>query len=255
MSYPSYSVRFWSPAAYHLLSCLIKTFIDSEHCLSREDTKIHIEAGNDANFITKAQARKLTQQIAHGLRYKFNIGASGPGRDVVVAISSGQPLLPMLFYGVVAAGGVYSAASSSFTTSELVRQIRQGSSNLIVCSSDTQDVAIAAAKECGVPLSRVLCLKSNPRWTLTAMADNQNCISAEKLDWKRITNKEELENSLVCLLYSSGTTGPPKGCLSVYHYIAWATVRLIYLRSSPISYKYGFRDCDYRRAGKGLHAN
>jgi 4-coumarate--CoA ligase len=46
-----------------------------------------------------------------------------------------------------------------------------------------------------------------------SLGNNQNCISNEKLDWKRITNKEELENSLVCLLYSSGTTGPPKGCL------------------------------------------
>lgn len=129
-----------------------------------------------------------------------------------MSISSGQPLLPVLFYGVVAAGGVYSAASSSFTTPELARQITQGGSNLVVCSPDTQDVAVAAAKQCGVPLNRVLCLKSTPGWSLTSLGDNQNCISTEKLDWERITNKEELENSLVCLLYSSGTTGPPKGC-------------------------------------------
>jgi long-subunit acyl-CoA synthetase (AMP-forming) len=32
-----------------------------------------------------------------------------------------------------------------------------------------------------------------------------------KLEWERITNKDELENSLICLLYSSGTTGIPKG--------------------------------------------
>jgi 4-coumarate--CoA ligase len=187
---------------------------DSEYCHASEDTKIHIEAADDANFITKAQARELTQQIAHGLRHKFSIGASGPGRDVVVCISSGQPLLPILFYGVVAAGGVFSSASFSFTPSELARQVKEGSSNLIVCSVDTIDVAKAAAQECGVPLNRVLCLRSSPKWSLTAIGDGQSSISNQKLGWKRITDKEELENSLICLLYSSGTTGPPKGFLS-----------------------------------------
>lgn len=199
---------------------LINIRLDSDLCRSAEDTKIHIEAADDANFITKAQARDLTQHIAHGLRHKFSIGASGPGKDVVVCISSGQPLLAALFYGVIAAGGVYSAASSSFATPELARQISQGYSNLVICSPDTKDVAVAAARECGVPLHRVLCLASSPKWSLTSVDDGQNCISSEKLDWKRITNKEELEKSLICLLYSSGTTGAPKGSLcSLFLYL------------------------------------
>lgn len=33
----------------------------------------------------------------------------------------------------------------------------------------------------------------------------------ESLDWQRITDPHTLENSLICLLYSSGTTGAPKG--------------------------------------------
>jgi long-subunit acyl-CoA synthetase (AMP-forming) len=130
-----------------------------------------------------------------------------------VCISSGQPILPILFYGVIAAGGVFSSASSSFTAPELARQVKQGSSNLIVCSSDAEQVAIAAAKECGIPLDRVLKLQSRPNWSLTTIEDNQNCISSNKLDWKRITDKKELENSLICLLYSSGTTGIPKGAI------------------------------------------
>jgi 4-coumarate--CoA ligase len=152
----------------------------------------------------------LTKSTAYGLRHKFGIGAKGPGKDVVVCISSGQPLLPILFYGVIAAGGVYSAASSAFTASELSRQIKQGNSNLVFCSEDAKEVTIQAAKQCGIPLSRVI--KSSPEWSMRSIEGSVACLPSEgKLDWERITNQEKLDKSLICLLYSSGTTGVPKG--------------------------------------------
>lgn len=157
-------------------------------------------------------ARELTKSIAYSLRHSYGIGKNGPGKDVVVVISSGQPLLPMLFYGVIAAGGVYSAASASFTASELERQIKQGSSNLVFCSEDAREVAVEAARRCGVPLSRVVVITSSPSWSMVSLEDEVSVLPSKgKLDWKRITDREELENSLICLLYSSGTTGIPKG--------------------------------------------
>lgn len=118
----------------------------------------------------------------------------------------------MLFYGVIAAGGVYSAASASFTASELSRQVKQGNSNLIFCSEDAKDVAVKTAKECGVPLSRVLVVSSSPEWKMVSLENEVSCLPSKgKLDWERITDQEELDNSLICLLYSSGTTGVPKG--------------------------------------------
>lgn len=150
--------------------------------------------------------------MAHGLRHNFGIGKSGSGKDVVVCISSGQPLLPILFYGVIAAGGVYSAASASFTAPELSRQVKQGSSNLIFCSEDAKNVAIATAKECGVSLNRVLVIKSSPRWEMRSVEGNNTALPSDgKMDWERITDQKKLEDSLICLLYSSGTTGVPKG--------------------------------------------
>jgi 4-coumarate--CoA ligase len=182
-------------------------------CGSKEDTVIHCEAADVSNAITKSRARELTKEVAHSLRHNFGIGANGPGKDVVVCISSGQPLLPILFYGCIAAGGVYSAASASFTAPELSRQIKQGSSKLIFCSEDARDVACQAAKDCGVDLSRVLIIKSSPEWSMRSVVEGGEMAlpSNGKMDWERITDPKTLEESLICLLYSSGTTGIPKG--------------------------------------------
>ena len=118
---------------------------------------------------------------------------------------------PMLFYGIIAAGGVYSPANLSATVSDLTRQIRQGESRLIVCSHDTRGVAVAAARTCGLPMCRVLVLQSQPVPKLTMLENGEKVISEQELDWERITDQEELESTLVCLLYSSGTSGLPKG--------------------------------------------
>ena len=132
----------------------------------------------------------------------------------MTVVSYGQILVSAALYGVIAAGGVYSAASPSSTVAELGRQVEIGNSKLLICGSEHQDVATKAAKEAGLPLQNVLLLDSSPgNWSLKSLSGNINAISSQKLTWQRITDPQALKNSLIVILWSSGTTGLPKGVM------------------------------------------
>jgi long-subunit acyl-CoA synthetase (AMP-forming) len=94
---------------------------------------------------------------------------------------------------------------------DLARLIQTAPSDLIVCSDDTKDVAAAAASQCGISTDRILVIDSGKAGTLRSLSDGSNVVGTEMLEWKRITDREELVNRTVTLIYSSGTTGLPKG--------------------------------------------
>lgn len=172
---------------------------------------LHAEARDPSHGITKSHARSLTTQISYFLRHEYNIGLSGPGKDVVVTISTGQSALACLFYGVVAADGIYSAASTMSTPSDLVRQFRDGPGRLLICSEDMQELVKSAARTLELPEKNILVLRSCPEITLQTMDGSLKCEFNKSLLWRPITEPSELENSVICIIYSSGTTGLPKG--------------------------------------------
>ena len=124
--------------------------IDSNWSKAKDDTKLHVEAANPDNSITKAEARDVVRRIAYTLRNVYGIGSLGAGKDVVVSTSSGNPFLPVLFYSIVAAGGVYSGASTAFTVGELVRQVKDANANLLLCSAEYEETTREAARLCDI---------------------------------------------------------------------------------------------------------
>lgn len=183
-----------------------------------EDSILHADAENPSISLNKAGLRRLLEEFAWGLREKFHIGVNGPNKDVVVLFSSGQPAYPAAFYSIIAAGGVASLASPSHTAHELAVQVNSGGAKVLICSEDFLPIARASLKE--VKQNVTICvLRSTPDWSLQIDGQDwetgelRGSTLAQRLKWEKITDPQKLKESLIILLYSSGTTGVPKGVM------------------------------------------
>ncbi|KAK0385486.1 hypothetical protein NLU13_6666 [Sarocladium strictum] len=213
---------------------ILTLLYDSKLAKTTEETPLHAEARDPDRVITKAHARKLTKSFAHFLRNHYGIGATGAGKDVVVGVSLGQSALACFFHGVLAAGGVYSAASPAATASELARQLRDGGARVLTCSKELQSVALKAAAEAGLPPSNVIILESYPEITLSNGDRSRVCDFRQSLDWELVTDPKALANRTACLVYSSGTTGLPKG-VRLSHLNLVAETYLVSVLTRPTS--------------------
>lgn len=145
------------------------------------------------------------------MRYQYGIGADGPNKDVVFNMSTGNLMIPVVFYATVTAGGIFSSINPSATPDEFAYQLRQTDAKVIVCTPDVKETALAAAEKVGLAPRKVLVFGGTRDFELQEAASGAKVpISNQELEWRRITDPVELANSVICLLFSSGTTGLPK---------------------------------------------
>jgi acyl-CoA synthetase (AMP-forming)/AMP-acid ligase II len=95
----------------------------------------------------------------------------------------------------------------------MVRQIQDAGAKMIVCTPEYATVAAAVAGKCGIPTNHVLIIDSTirGRWTLHTLSGIDILDKGAMLDWERIKDRKILQDTTVTLVYSSGTTGLPKG--------------------------------------------
>ncbi|KAJ3569070.1 hypothetical protein NPX13_g6204 [Xylaria arbuscula] len=190
---------------------LMTLLFESEASRVPPDTIIHADAAEPSDNLTKARLLQLSKKAAHVFRYQYGVGVDGPDKDVVFNISTGHFMIPVMFYAAITAGGIFSSTSPASTPDEFAYQLRQTEAKIIVCTPDLKETALAAAQKVGLAPRNILVYggaKDLEFWEAGSGAKVP--ISNQELDWRRITDPAELENSVICLLFSSGTTGLPK---------------------------------------------
>ncbi|KAI3400605.1 hypothetical protein diail_2316 [Diaporthe ilicicola] len=215
---------------------LLTALFDSKICQADDQTIVSADAADAQNrHLTRGRTRQLTIELAYALRHTLGIGRQGRNRDVVLVMTNGHYMLPTLFYSTVAAGGIYSAASPSSTAGELAYLVGLVEPRAIICDAHTAAVTREAARQLGFPADHLLLLGDDPALELTAQGSRSRSPVGRRLElspsrtlqWERITDPRELEDSIICILFSSGTTGLPKGVkLSHWNLFAEAYVNM-----------------------------
>jgi long-subunit acyl-CoA synthetase (AMP-forming) len=101
---------------------------------------------------------------------------------------------------------------------ELVYQLRDSGSSLLLTGPEATQKALEAAKIVGIPESRIFSFcdiyeeaaKPQPGKLKPWTSFWAGASEVRSWNWKRITTKEEAQETTAIINYSSGTTGLPK---------------------------------------------
>ncbi|KAL8709469.1 MAG: hypothetical protein Q9220_005852 [cf. Caloplaca sp. 1 TL-2023] len=163
--------------------------------------------------IDYAQVKEFTTYLSTALARKYGFKEG----DTVALFSPNTIWYPVAMFGVLRAGGVMSGASPAYNIEEMTYALKTAHAKFLMTVPSSMDVAMAAARNAGIPKERILLLEdsANGCTTMKQLLDiGRSYGDNNQLPAFKIPRGKQNKDICGLLSFSSGTTGLPKAVLS-----------------------------------------
>jgi 4-coumarate--CoA ligase len=209
---------------------------------STDGKKILLDCGRpNTHSFSLTSLRDWSKRLAAGL-----VTAGIKPGDRVTLISGNSFWTPVLVMGVLMAGAIYNCANPASTARELAYQLKDCEPRLVLAADNTMKATQEAAREAGIDPKRIFLFADLPAHFSTASKQRETAINGNTQHWGVLlaTPAEgrafawesdatpDISNRTAVLIYSSGTTGFPKGVELTHNNLMATTMQMIRLRMS-----------------------
>lgn len=219
--------RWEIPIPRHSLPSFL--FTSPTAVLSKKPIFIDTKQPN-TQFFSLHTLREWSKRLAAGL-----MAAGLRSGDRVVLFSGNTIFYPVVAMGVIMAGGVFSSANPTYTPRELAFQLQDADASFLLSARPNMEKAMKAVELAGLNKERVFLFEdvsldgATVEQHISVDSDvdfhHWRCLLASPeigkvFEWETSETVEVADRTII-LIYSSGTTGLPKGVeLTHYNIIA-----------------------------------
>ncbi|KAI9812709.1 MAG: hypothetical protein M1827_004465 [Pycnora praestabilis] len=172
------------------------------------DKPIYIDVSDPSKSISCREARATIRKLAAGFR------AAGLKKGDCVCLHAFNDIhYPIVFLGIIAAGGVFVGTNPAYTSFELTHQLRTAKARFIITEPETLEQISPSAKECNVPSSNIWIFDVLGQTVPSGSTSWKELQQHGEEDWPRFDDEETSKNTTAALFFSSGTTGLPKAAI------------------------------------------
>ncbi|KAI1158956.1 hypothetical protein F5B18DRAFT_638978 [Nemania serpens] len=199
-----------------------------------DDKEIYIDAATKRSY-TWSQVRNTAAEFGRGLRSQWGFKKG----DVLGFFSPNSVDYAPVFFGVHYIGGAASTANPTYTAKELAFQMKDSGVKGIVTQLPMLAVAREAARAIGMPEDRIILLGDgrDPSGKFKHFTEIKHTGPSETSNLRQA--RVDPQKDLSFLVYSSGTTGLPKGVQLTHLNIVSNLAQLEYVDRFNGVYHYG----------------
>ncbi|KAE8351076.1 hypothetical protein BDV28DRAFT_26531 [Aspergillus coremiiformis] len=184
------------------------------------DDKTIYQDADTQRYYTYQGLKDAALSFGTGLKALYNWRKG----DVLALFTPNSIDTPAVMWGTHWAGGVVSPANPAYTTEELVFQLKGSGARAVITQVPQLPVVREAAKQANIPEDCIILIgdQRDPEARIKHFTSIRNISGAAKYRKTKINPDKDL----AFLVYSSGTTGVPKGVMLSHKNIIANTLQL-----------------------------